>query len=94
MNIYDRNTDLKFPIVVHNDQPSEYEALVAEYKARGGRVTVVPEGETTMSPAPASEADTSFNGDDWAASLNFLFAHRGKIEGKLVSDKHMEYGDV
>lgn len=42
MNIHDRNrTDL--PIVVHNTQPSEYEALVAEYKARGGKVTVVPE---------------------------------------------------
>ena len=92
MNIYDRNTDLKFPIVVHNDQPSEYESLVAEYKARGGRVQVIPEGVTTMPPAPLDEADTKFKGDDWAEGLNVLFGGRGTVGGLLVSEKNKHGG--
>lgn len=71
MNIYDRSrTDL--PIVVHNTQPSEYEALVAEYKARGGRVTVVPE-------------DTSHRNDpalSWASGR--IYVHSG---GDMSSDE-------
>lgn len=47
MNIYGRDTDLKFPIVVHNDQPSEYADLVQDYLDKGGKITVVPEGEKT-----------------------------------------------
>lgn len=88
MNIYDRNTDLKFPIVVHNDQPSEYADLVAEYKARGGRVQVIPEGTTTMSPAPAHDGDLKYDGDDWARLLNPLFCGDGYVGGVKIKDDH------
>ncbi len=41
-------------IVGWNNQPSEYQELIDQYKARGGRVTVCPTGaRSTMTPIPA-----------------------------------------
>ena len=92
MNTYNgRDSEMKFPIVVKNTQPSEYQTLIDDFILNGGKVQKIPMGVSGISEeqrkrfdakVSADLMDNPIHADSWAQYLsgNYRDAELDKID--------------